>query len=59
MGYYCNLENGVRGIEKAEGMLKEGGDAGDAIEAAVREVEDLSLNPSVTAAFPMRRWKWS
>ena len=49
----------VEGITKGAEMLKDGGDAGDAIESAIREVEDFPYYKSVaTAGFPMRRWRW-
>ena len=37
----------AEGVEKAAAMLTEGGDAGDAIETAVREVEDFAYYKSV------------
>lgn len=37
----------MEGIEKASAILKDGGDAGDAIETAVREVEDFPYYKSV------------
>lgn len=46
-GIIATWRMALEGIEKAEKMLSEGGDAGDAIETAVREVEDFPFYKSV------------
>lgn len=46
-GIIATWRMALEGIEKAEAMLKEGKDAGDAIETAVREVEDFPFYKSV------------
>lgn len=46
-GIIATWRMALEGIEKAEIILKEGGDAGDAIETAVREVEDFPFYKSV------------
>ena len=40
-GIIATWRMAVEGISKASQVLAEGGDAGDAIEIAVREVEDF------------------
>ena len=51
-GMIATWRMAVEGITKGAEMLKDGGDAGDAVESAIREVE------WATAGFPMRRWRW-
>ena len=46
-GIIATWRMAYEGIEKASEMLKAGGDAGDAIETAVREVEDFPYYKSV------------
>lgn len=46
-GIIATWRMAAEGVEKAAAMLKEGGDAGDAIETAVREVEDFPYYKSV------------
>ena len=46
-GIIATWRMALEGIEKAEKILKEGGDAGDAIETAVKEVEDFPFYKSV------------
>ena len=46
-GIIATWRMALEGVEKAEKMLQEGQDAGDAIEAAVREVEDFPFYKSV------------
>ena len=46
-GIIATWRMAYEGIEKASGMLKEGGDAGDAIEEAVKAVEDFPYYKSV------------
>ena len=46
-GIIATWRMAYEGIEKASEMLREGKDAGDAIETAVREVEDFPYYKSV------------
>ena len=46
-GIIATWRMAVEGISKASQVLAEGGDAGDAIEIAVREVEDFPYYKSV------------
>lgn len=46
-GIIATWRMALEGVSKAGDMLKDGGDAGDAIEAAVREVEDFPYYKSV------------
>ncbi len=46
-GIIATWRMAVEGITKASEMLKEGGDAGDAIETAIKEVEDFPYYKSV------------
>ena len=47
MGYDCNWRMAVEGITKGAEMLKDGGDAGDAVAEIIREVEDFPYYKSV------------
>lgn len=46
-GMIATWRMAAEGVEKGAGMLEAGGDAGDAIEAAIREVEDFPYYKSV------------
>ena len=46
-GIIATWQMALDGVEKATEMLKNGGDAGDAIETAVKEVEDFPYYKSV------------
>ncbi len=46
-GMIATWRMAAEGVEKGAGMLKAGGDAGDAIETAIREVEDFPYYKSV------------
>ena len=46
-GMIATWRMAVEGITKGAEMLKDGGDAGDAIESAIREVEDFPYYKSV------------
>ena len=46
-GMIATWRMAVEGITKGAQMLKNGGDAGDAIESAIREVEDFPYYKSV------------
>ena len=46
-GMIATWRMAVEGITKGAEMLKDGGDAGDAVESAIREVEDFPYYKSV------------
>ena len=46
-GMIATWRMAVEGITKGAGLLKDGKDAGDAIETAIREVEDFPYYKSV------------
>ena len=47
MGYDCDMENGARRNPEGDPELEAGGTAGDAIEGAIKEVEDFPYFKSV------------
>lgn len=59
-GMIATWRMALEGIQKVTPNLEAGGTAGDAIEGAIKEVEDfLTLNLLDMADFQMKRWKWS
>ena len=56
-GMIATWRMAVEGITKGAEMLKDGGDAGDAIESGKWRIF-LTINLWATAGFPMRRWRW-
>ena len=56
-GIIATWRMAVEGISKASQVLAEGGDAGDAIEIAVREVEDRTISQLDMAGCQTKKWK--
>lgn len=57
-GIIATWRMAVEGISEASHILQEKGDAGDAIETAIKAVEDfLIINQLVMEDFLMKKWK--